>query len=93
MLKVTIKDNVLISQGSHICASTHDYNDPLHPLVLAPIIIESNCWVCADVFVGPGVHLAEGCVIGARAVVTRDTDSWGVYAGNPAKKIKERLIK
>jgi putative colanic acid biosynthesis acetyltransferase WcaF len=87
---VTIGDNCIISQYSYICASTHDYTNPLHPLVLAPIEIGSNVWVCAGSFVGPGVNVADGAVIGARAVLTKDALPWSVYAGNPARKIKDR---
>jgi len=38
----------------------------------------------------PGVHLAEGCSIGAMTLVNRSTEPWGIYVGNPAKRIKER---
>lgn len=87
---ITIGKEVIISQGSHICASTHDYNDPLHPLILKPIVIEDHVWVCADAFVGPGVTLAEGCVIGARAAIFKNSQPWSVYSGNPAQLIKQR---
>jgi putative colanic acid biosynthesis acetyltransferase WcaF len=88
--EVTIGENVIVSQGAHLCASTHNYNDPLHPLILAPITIENNVWICAEAFVGPNVVLAEGSVVGARAVIMKKTEPWGVYAGNPAIKIKNR---
>jgi putative colanic acid biosynthesis acetyltransferase WcaF len=87
---ISIGRNTIVSQGAHLCASTHDYNNPLHPLVLAPITIEDNVWICADAFIGPGVTAAEGCVVGARAVITKDTECWSVYGGNPAKKVNER---
>jgi putative colanic acid biosynthesis acetyltransferase WcaF len=87
---VTIGDYVIISQGSHICASTHDYNDPLHPLVLRPVVIEDHVWICADAFVGPGVTLNEGSVVGARAAIFKNSQPWSVYSGNPAQLIKQR---
>ncbi len=88
---ITIGRNAIVSQGAHLCASTHDYNDPTHPLLLAPINIGANAWICAEAFIGPGVTIGEGSVVGARAVVTKDTECWAVYAGNPAKKVKERI--
>tara|TARA_R110001583_G_scaffold1285_1_gene10551 strand:- start:19921 stop:20472 length:552 start_codon:yes stop_codon:yes gene_type:complete len=88
--QITIGTNSIISQGTHLCASTHDYNDPLHPLLLAPITIEPNVWVCADSFVGPYVTIKEGAVVGARSVVVKNVEQWSVYSGNPARKIKER---
>lgn len=87
---VVIGANVIVSQGAHICASTHDYNDPLHPLLLAPIKIEDNVWICADAFVGPGVTVSEGVVLGARGVLMKNTDAWCVYGGNPAIKVNNR---
>ena len=87
---IFIGEGVIISQGAHLCASTHNYNHSLHPLILAPITIEDNVWVCADAFIGPHVHLAEGTVVGARAVAMKQTEAWSVYSGNPAVKIKDR---
>lgn len=87
---ISLGKKVIISQGSHLCASTHDYNHSLHPLVLKPIVIEDHVWVCADAFVGPGVILAEGSVIGARAAIFKNSQSWTVYSGNPAQIIKQR---
>jgi putative colanic acid biosynthesis acetyltransferase WcaF len=87
---IRINNNVIISQGAYLCASTHDYNNPFHPLILAPVIIHDNVWVCTEAFVGPNVTLTEGSVIGARSVVMKSTSPFGVYAGNPALKIKTR---
>ena len=88
--RIKIGDRSVVSQGAHLCASTHDYNDKNHPLVLADIQIGENVWVCADAFVGPGVNAGNGVVIGARAVLMKDADDWTVYAGNPAVGIKSR---
>ncbi|MFC3093302.1 putative colanic acid biosynthesis acetyltransferase [Alteromonas sediminis] len=88
--RVVISEGATISQGAYICASTHDYNDPLHPLILGPITIGKHAWICADAFIGPNVNVADGCVIGARAVVNKNTESWSVYAGNPARKVNDR---
>jgi len=47
-------------------------------------------WVCARASVGPGVNMGEGAVLGLGSVATRDLEPWGVYAGVPAVKIKDR---
>lgn len=90
--KISIGDKVTVSHRAHLCAGTHDYNDPTLPLRKPPIIICDQAWVCADAFIGPGVVVGEGCVVGARAVVTKDTSPWTVVAGNPAIFIKDRRI-
>ena len=88
--KITIGKRAVISQGSHLCAGTHDFNDPGMPLITKPITIGDHAWVTAEVFIHPGVTIGEGCVIGARSVVTKDMPEWTVCAGFPCKPIKER---
>ena len=46
--------------------------------------------VGANSVILPGVEISDGCAIGAMTMVTRTTEPWGIYAGIPAKKIKER---
>ena len=55
-----------------------------------PIYIGNDVWIGHRVIFLPGVHIADGCVIGAGAVVTKDTPPYAVVAGNPAKVIKYR---
>ena len=83
--KIKIGEKVTISQRVHLCAGTHDYSDSAMPLLKPPIVIESQTWVAADAFVGPGVTIGEGVVVGARSVVVKDVEPWVVVAGNPAK--------
>lgn len=90
--KVTIGERTTISQRAHLCAGTHDYRTPSLPLLKPPIVIGDEVWVCADAFVGPNVVVANGAVIGACSVVTRNVDPLTVVAGNPAKFVKARLI-
>ena len=89
---IRVGSQVTISQRAHLCAGTHDYSDPTLPLLKPPIEIRDQAWICADAFVGPGVTVGEGAVVGARAVAMRDVEPWHVVAGNPAKFIKIREI-
>jgi putative colanic acid biosynthesis acetyltransferase WcaF len=79
-----------ISQYSFLCTASHDYQEPSLPLISAPIMIGPRAWVAADVFIGPGVTIGEGAVVGARASVFRDVDPWSVVAGSPARMIRKR---
>jgi putative colanic acid biosynthesis acetyltransferase WcaF len=90
--KVTIGNRTTISQRAHLCAGTHDISDPSLPLLKPPITIADQVWVCADAFVGPGVDVAQGSVVGARAVVVKDVSAWTIVAGNPARYIKSRKL-
>ncbi len=90
--KISIGDNTTISQKSYLCASSHDITHSQIPLILKPIIIEDQVWVAADAFIGPGVIIRSGAVVGARSAVFKEVDPWTVVGGNPAKEIKKRNI-
>lgn len=90
---IILGDNTIVSQGAYLCTASHDITNPHHALITAPIKIESWAWVAADAFVGMGVTIGEGAVVGARACVFKDVQPWTVVGGNPAKVIKKRVIK
>jgi len=90
---VRLGRRTVISQGSHICTGTHDYESAGFELVAEPITIGDMAWVAADCFVCPGVTIGEGAVIGARSVVTKDMPAWQVCAGHPCRPLKPRRIR
>lgn len=90
--KISIGNNTIISQKTYLCASTHDFTKSNFPLVLKPIKIMDQVWIAADAFIGPGVKLEKGAVVGARAAVFKDVEKWTVVGGNPAKVIKIREV-
>ncbi|MBD1393312.1 LbetaH domain-containing protein [Mucilaginibacter glaciei] len=90
--KIVIGKRAVISQGVNVCTGTHNYTDKGMPLITKSITIGDYAWVAAEAFIHPGVTIAEGCVIGARSVVTTDMPAWMVCAGNPCKPIKKRQI-
>ena len=91
--KVTIGKKATVSHRVHVCAGTHDYTDPALPLLRPEIRIGNQTWICANTFIGPDIKIGEGAVIGAGTVMVKDAEPWGVYAGNPAKYIKKRILK
>lgn len=84
---ISIADNVLISQGAHLCAGSHDHRQEHYPLVLRPVRVESGAWLAAECFIGPGVTVGAGAVVAARAVAVRDVAPGAVVAGNPARQV------
>lgn len=56
----------------------------------AAIRIGRHVIIGASSMVFPGVDLAEGCSVGAMTLVSKSTQPWGIYAGNPARRIKDR---
>ena len=89
---IRLGSRVIISQGTLLCSATHDYTDPGYPLIGRPIVIENDSWVAAQAFIGPGVTVGVGAVVGARAVVVKDVAPWTVVGGNPARAIKARVV-
>lgn len=87
---VVLGERAVVSQRAFLCTASHDYDRAGLPLVAAPIALERDAWVTAEVFVGPGVHFNEGGVALARSVVVKDVGAWTVVAGNPAKPIGAR---
>lgn len=90
---IIIKRNATVSQRAYLCTASHNISSSKHEQTEKPIIIGSRAWVAAEAFVGPGVIIGEGAVVGARAAVFKDVAPWTVVGGNPAKYIKDRIIK
>jgi len=87
---ITLGKRVTISQYAHLCAGTHDFTQPDMPLIRPAIVVKDDAWIATDAFVGPGVTVGEGALLGARASAFKDLEPWGIYAGNPARRIKDR---
>ncbi|VTZ49081.1 putative colanic acid biosynthesis acetyltransferase WcaF [Methylocella tundrae] len=88
--KVTLEDYASVSQYSHLVSGTHDIDSPTFQLYTRPIRICRYAWVASDAFVGPGVTVGEGAVLGARGVAFKSLEPWTVYGGNPARVIRKR---
>jgi acetyltransferase-like isoleucine patch superfamily enzyme len=59
-------------------------------LKISPIIVEDFVNIGTNAVIMPGVHLKKGTVIGAGAVVTKDTEPFSINVGVPAKKVGDR---
>ena len=91
MDRIHIGSFAVVSQGTYLCAGSHDFNSRNMQLTTAPITIGKYTWLCAQTFVCPGVDIAEGTVIAARGVVSKSVPTgWGVWAGVPAKRVGDR---
>jgi putative colanic acid biosynthesis acetyltransferase WcaF len=88
---ITLGSHAIVSQNAYLCGATHDYEDPAFPLYSMPITLGAYSWVAARACVSPGVTLGEGAILGLASVATRDLEAWSIYAGNPARKIKDRI--
>ena len=89
---IHIGQRTIISQYAHLCAGSHDYTSRKFPLTTPPIRIGEDCWIAADVFVGPGVTVGDRSVVGARSTVTKTIPADVVAVGSPAKVVKQRVL-
>lgn len=90
---ISIGARTVVSQRAHICASTHDVNDPEFQLQLRPVTIGEQCWVAAEAFVGPGVTMGDRSVLAARGALFSAAEPDMIYTGNPAVRLKERQLR
>lgn len=90
---IILGEHVTVSQEAMLCTASHDIYDADNRLITAPIEIKRDAWIGARAFVGMGVTIGEGAVLGACSATFKDIDSWTVAGGNPAKPIKKRAIR
>jgi sugar O-acyltransferase (sialic acid O-acetyltransferase NeuD family) len=85
----SIGNNVVLWSGNHI---GHHSVIKDHVSFTSHVVLSGHCIVEAFSFFGVNatirdrIHIAEGTLVAMSASITRDTEPWGVYKGNPAKK-------
>ncbi|MDN6319348.1 MAG: acyltransferase [Marinobacter sp.] len=97
---VVIGDFGGLAYGVKVFAQSDDYSGEtmIGPLIppqykreqFAAVLLERQVIVGTNAVIFPGVKIAEGCAIGATALVSKSTEPWGIYVGNPAKRVKAR---
>ena len=98
---LNIEDFCFISTGSRmICGSDLFQGDgligPMIPdeykdnQILEPINLKRFSGVCANSVVMSGVVMSEGSILGANSFLKESTEPWTIYAGSPARPIKQR---
>tara|TARA_B110000090_G_C13196039_1_gene375056 strand:- start:65 stop:619 length:555 start_codon:yes stop_codon:yes gene_type:complete len=90
--KIVIGAHSTISQKSYLCSASHDVTKGSNPLITAPIIIKDQVWIGAQAYIGMGVTICQGAVVGATSSVYKNVNSWEIVGGNPAKFIKKRVL-
>lgn len=86
---VLIGSNVTISSGKHPIEG-RDTSVFSRPAIPMQIKFGNDVWIGAGASVLPGVEVAEGTVVGANSVVTKDTESYSVVVGAPARVVRFR---
>lgn len=101
---IEMEDYSGLSSKVTVYATSDDYSgnsmtNPMVPKKYKPgsierkVIIERHAIVGAGSMVLPGIIVHEGAAIGSMSLCTRDIESWSIYTGIPAKKLKNRSKK
>lgn len=93
LAKIKIESHVCLSQRAFLCTGNHDFTSPVFDLITEPINVESGAWIGAGSFVAAGITVSTHAVLTSGSVATKDLAPFGIYQGNPAVHIKERMIK
>jgi len=90
---VQIGNNVCISQGAMLLCGNHHYKKSTFDLIVQPINLEDGVWIGAQSVVTPGVKCLSHSILTVNSVATGVLDAYGIYQGNPAVKVRDRVMK
>jgi putative colanic acid biosynthesis acetyltransferase WcaF len=91
--EVIIRKNCCLSQESMLLCGNHDFKKTTFDLITKPITLKNGSWVGAKSIVCPGVTFEENSILSVGSVATNDLKVNSIYQGNPAVKVKDRIIK
>jgi putative colanic acid biosynthesis acetyltransferase WcaF len=89
---VTIGSNVCLSQGAVLLTGSHDYKKPAFDLITGDLTIEDGVWIGAGAIVSQGLTIGSHAVLTTGSIATKNLEPYAIYQGNPAVKIRERVI-
>ena len=92
LVRVRIGRHACISQGAMLLTGNHNYKKTTFDLVTGEIIIEDGAWVGAKAIMCPGVTCGSHALLTVGSVATGRLEPYGIYRGNPAVKIRDRVI-
>lgn len=92
--RICIGENVLLADNVSVYDHDHNYTDLTKSIgqqgyKTKKVNISKNCWLATNVTVLKGTDIGERVIIGANSVAINKIDGYGVYIGNPLRKIKE----
>lgn len=92
LTNVELGDNVCISQGALLLCGNHNYKKSSFDLMVNPIVLKEGVWIGAKAVVCGGVVAHSHAVLSVSSVATENLLEYSIYKGNPAQKIKDRII-
>lgn len=92
LVMISIGANTCISQGATILTGSHHYKKTTFDLITGPVTLEQGVWIGAGAIVNQGITAASHAVLTSGSVATKDLEAFSIYQGNPAAKIRQRVI-
>lgn len=93
LTKVDIGPHCCLSQGAMLLCGNHDYSKTTFDLRIGPIVLEEGVWIGANSIVVGNTKCLSHSVLAVNSVAGGQLDAYGIYRGNPAEKIRERVVK
>lgn len=93
--KVTIGKNVMFGPRVSLFCASHPIDAMVRSLNVelgAKITIGNDVWIGGNTVINPGITIGNNIVVGSGSVVTKDLRDDCVYAGNPAKFIRQITV-
>lgn len=87
---IVIQDNVTVASYVKFITGSHDIKSEHFDAIFAPIVVDDYAWICTGATICQNVHIGEGAVVAAGAVVVNDVAPYTVVGGVPAKIIGKR---
>ncbi|MBC7572153.1 MAG: colanic acid biosynthesis acetyltransferase WcaF [Spirosoma sp.] len=89
---VTIGNNVCLSQGAMLLTGNHNYRRSTFDLTTQHITLQDGVWIGAKAIVCAGVTCGSHAVLAVGSVATQSMNDYGIYQGNPAVFVRQRII-
>jgi len=93
LAQVTLGKNSCVSQGALLLCGNHNYKKSSFDLIVEEIVLEEGAWAGAKTVVCPGVRMGSHSLLTVGSIATSNLEPYFIYQGNPAIKVKERVIR
>jgi len=92
LVPIVIGNNVCMSQGAVILTGSHNYKKTSFDLITGSVTLEDGVWIGAGAIVNQGLTIGSHAVLTSGSVATKNLEAYSIYQGNPAVKIRDRVI-
>lgn len=92
LVDIKIGSNVCLSQGALLLTGSHNYKKTTFDLITGGVMLEDGVWIGSQAIVNQGITIGSHSVLTAGSVATKDMEAYAIYQGNPAVKVRTRVI-